>query len=75
MATASNARITLKVSEDGRMIQSVSVDFTNLKCEGFSAGSISTEEGGNHPILDDKFEIEFIRNWQGQRPVYLSHQG
>jgi hypothetical protein len=58
MATASNAKITLKVSEDGRMILSVSVAFTDLKCEGFSAGSISTGEGGNHPILDDKFEIE-----------------
>jgi hypothetical protein len=58
MATAASAKITLKVSEDGQTIQSVSVAFTGLKCEGFSAGSISTEESGRHPILDDRFEIE-----------------
>jgi hypothetical protein len=58
MATASSARITLKVSEDGRTIQSVSLAFTGLKCEGFSADSISTEAGGKFPILEDKFEVE-----------------
>jgi hypothetical protein len=58
MATASSARITFKVSEDGRTIQSVSLAFTGLKCEGFSADSISTEAGGKYPILEDKFEVE-----------------
>jgi hypothetical protein len=58
MATAGGAKITLEVSEDGRTIQSVKVAFSGLQCEGFSAGSMSSEASGKYPILDDKFEIE-----------------
>jgi hypothetical protein len=58
MATAAGAKITLKVSEDGRTIQSVNVIFTGLQCQGFSAGSMSNETSGKYPILDDRFEIE-----------------
>jgi hypothetical protein len=47
---ASAGTITLKVSDDGAAITSVSVEFTDLKCDGFSAGSMSKQVGGTFAI-------------------------
>ena len=58
MDRAKSAQITLKVSDDGQTIEWVSVAFTELKCEGFSAGSSSTMVTGYVPILDGKFEFK-----------------
>jgi hypothetical protein len=54
---ANSAQITLKVSNDGQTFESVSFMFTELKCEGFSAGSSYTEVTGIYPITDGKIEI------------------
>ncbi|MBU0494406.1 MAG: hypothetical protein KKA73_25710 [Chloroflexi bacterium] len=58
MDRAQSAQITLKVSADGQTIESVSVSFTELKCEGFSAGSSSTTVTARAPITDAKFEFK-----------------
>jgi hypothetical protein len=52
---ASSAQITLKVSNDGKTIESVGVGFTQLKCEGFSSGSSSTLVSANAAITNGKF--------------------
>lgn len=58
MDRAESAQIALKISDDGQTIESVSVSFTELKCEGFSAGSSSTMVTGSTPITDGKFEFK-----------------
>jgi hypothetical protein len=58
MDRAESAQIALKVSDDGQTIESVSVTFTELKCEGFSAGSSSTTVTGSTPITNGKFEFK-----------------
>jgi hypothetical protein len=58
MDKAQTARISLQVSDDGQAIESVNVAFTDLKCEGFSAGSTSSTAGTQTPIVDGKFEIK-----------------
>jgi hypothetical protein len=58
MDRAKSAQISLKVSDDGRTIEWVSVAFTELACEGFSAGSSSTKETGQFPITDGKIEFK-----------------
>jgi hypothetical protein len=58
MDRAKSAQMTLKVSDDGQMIESVRVMFTELKCEGFSAGTSSTMVTVRAPITDGKFEFK-----------------
>ena len=58
MQAAKSAHITLKISADGQMIERVSVSFTELKCEGFSAGSTSSTVSAPFPITDGKFEFK-----------------
>ena len=57
MNRAKNAQITLRVSADGKLIEGLGFSFTDLKCEGFSAGSSSTEMTMQEPIIDGKFEF------------------
>jgi hypothetical protein len=57
MDKAESARISLTVSKDGLAIESVSVSFTEIKCEGFSAGSTSTTITSISPITDGGFEF------------------
>jgi len=47
---ASGGTISLTVSEDGGSISSVKVTLQNLKCDGFSAGSLTKEAGGVFPV-------------------------
>ena len=47
---ASAATITLKVSADGTALTSVAVTVQNLKCDGFSAGSMTKEVQGTFPV-------------------------
>jgi len=47
---ASSATITLKVSDDGATLTSIGVEFQTLKCNGFSAGSMSKSVGGSFAI-------------------------
>jgi len=47
---ASSATITLKVSDDGTTLTSIGVEFQNLKCNGFSAGSMSKSVSGSFAI-------------------------
>lgn len=58
MDRANTARITLQVSDDGQAIESVNVTFTDIECDGFSAGSTSSTAGTQTPIVDGKFEIK-----------------
>jgi len=58
MDRAKSAQITFKVSDDGQTIEWVSAAFTELKCEGFSAGSTSTKVTGRAAITDGKFEFK-----------------
>lgn len=58
MDRVKSAQIALKVSDDGQTIEWVSVTFTELKCERFSAGSSSTKVTGQVPITDGKFEFK-----------------
>lgn len=56
---AKSASITLKVSEDGNAIVSVGGNFTEITCDGFSAGSWSSSSSGfKAPITDGKFEVK-----------------
>ena len=57
MKTAGSAAITFKISRDGRMIESLGISFTDIKCEGFSAGSSSSMVSLQYPILDGKITI------------------
>jgi len=59
MDWAKSAQITLKVSDDGKAITSVRVDFTNIRCEKSTGGSMTTEiDGLNAPITGGKFEVK-----------------
>jgi hypothetical protein len=58
MDRAKSAQITLKVSGDGQSIESVSVTFTELRCEGFSAGSTTTTKTLRVPITEGSFELQ-----------------
>jgi hypothetical protein len=55
---AATAVITLRVSDDGSAITSLSAFFTNLKCEGFSAGSTMSKDGSTHPISGGALEVD-----------------
>lgn len=55
---ASDARFTLKVSDDGQSFVSLGYSFTDLNCEGFSAGSSSGSGDFHAPITDGVFEIK-----------------
>ena len=56
---AETANLTLKVSDDGKAIVSARVDFTQITCESFSGGSMTSQnEGLNAPITDGQFEIK-----------------
>jgi len=55
---ATTAVITLKVSDDGSAITSLSAFFTNLKCDGFSAGSMMSQEGSTHPISGGTLQVD-----------------
>ena len=57
MNRAKSAQITLRVSADGKLIEGLGFSFTELRCEGFSAGSSSTEMTMQEPIIDGKFEF------------------
>lgn len=58
MDRAKSAQIRLKVSADGQTIESVSLAFTELQCEGFSAGSSSTTTSTRAAITDGNFELK-----------------
>ena len=58
MDRAQNAQITLKVSDDGKTIEQVSVMFTDLKCEGYSSGRSSTTVSTSAPIAGGKFDFK-----------------
>jgi hypothetical protein len=57
MDKAKTAVLTLQVSADGSAIVSMSASFTNVKCDGFSAGSITSKDSSSHPITGGKLEI------------------
>lgn len=57
MNRAKSAQITLGVSADGKLIEGLGFSFTDLECEGFSAGSLSTEMTIREQITDGKFEF------------------
>ena len=57
MDNAKSAQITLKVSADGKLIEGLGFSFTELKCEGFSAGSMSTQMTMREPVTNGKFEF------------------
>lgn len=49
---ASSATIFLTISEDGSSIASVGIALTDLKCDGFSAGSMLQQLGGPFPVAE-----------------------
>jgi len=49
---ATSGTITLTISEDGSSIASVSIALVELKCDGFSAGSMTQEMGGPFPVAE-----------------------
>ncbi|MFH0750529.1 MAG: hypothetical protein V2B17_01710 [Chloroflexota bacterium] len=55
---ATTAVITLQVSDDGSAITSMSFFFTDVKCEGFSASSIMTQDGSTHPISGGELRVD-----------------
>ncbi len=55
---ATTAVITLQVSDDGSAITSMSASFTDLKCEGFSAGSMTTQAKSTHPISGGTLQVD-----------------
>jgi hypothetical protein len=55
MDAAKTAQISLKISDDGLTIEQVGVAFTEIKCEGFSAGSSSSTVSGQTPVTDGVF--------------------
>jgi hypothetical protein len=55
---ADSGQITLKVSDDGQKIESISVQFTNIKCAGFSAGSTSSTTSVSEVITNGQFDLE-----------------
>jgi hypothetical protein len=57
MDNAKTTTISLKVSADGQNIESVGFATSELKCGGFSAGSISSSASGQYPILKGKITI------------------
>jgi hypothetical protein len=58
MDTAKSATLTLKIADNGQMIETVSLAFTEIKCGGFSAGSTSSTVSGEYSILQGKFTID-----------------
>lgn len=58
MDTAKTASISLQVSDDGNSIEMISLSFTELKCEGFSAGSSMTSISTIVPIEDGSIVIK-----------------
>jgi len=55
---AATAEITLQVSDDGSAITSMSAFFTDVKCDGFSAGSIMSQDGSTHPISGGALQVD-----------------
>jgi hypothetical protein len=55
---ADSGQITLEVSDDGQKIESISLQFTNIKCGGFSAGSTSSTTSVSAVITNGQFELE-----------------
>jgi len=55
---ATKAVITLQVSDDGSAITSMSAFFTDVKCDGFSAGSIMTQDRSAHPISGGQLRVD-----------------
>jgi hypothetical protein len=51
---ASGGTISLTVSDDGALITSVAITLTDLKCDGFSAGSLTKEASGVFPAAKGK---------------------
>lgn len=51
---ASSATIRLGVSADGTAISSVAVSFNDLRCDGFSAGSMTKESSVAFPVAEGK---------------------
>ena len=49
---ASSATIFLSISEDGVSIASVGIALVDLKCDGFSAGSMTQDFGGPFPVAE-----------------------
>jgi len=47
---ASSGTITLTVSEDGKSLTFITVLLKDLKCDGFSAGSMTKGVGGTFPV-------------------------
>lgn len=78
---ASSGTISLTISEDGASVTSVSVTLTDLKCNGFSSGSItkrvdtslSTAEGIPAAYVDGIGEIEgqFTSPTEASGTIYL----
>jgi hypothetical protein len=55
---ATSAVIALHVSDDGSAITSLSASFTNLKCDGFSAGSMSSQDTSMHAITGGEMRMD-----------------
>lgn len=55
---AASAEIFLDVSDDSSTIEKVSLVFTDLKCEGFTAGSMMTTVSGFTPITNGEFQYK-----------------
>jgi hypothetical protein len=55
MESAKTAQISLKVSQDSLSIEQVGLSFTELDCQGFSAGSSMTTVSTMVPITDGSF--------------------
>ena len=49
---AETANLFFTVSDDGTAITEVGISFTNFKCEGMSAGSMTLGRGGKFPIAN-----------------------
>ncbi|MBM3157305.1 MAG: hypothetical protein FJ004_08495 [Chloroflexi bacterium] len=52
---AESGTITLTISEDGASVASVSVVLNNLKCDGFSAGSMNKSVSTPFPVTNGSF--------------------
>jgi hypothetical protein len=58
MTRASSANLSLTVSADGSSIETVTVAFTDLQCEGFSAGSSENSFSSVIPINNGEFTAD-----------------
>lgn len=52
---ASSGTIQFSISEDGASINSVTITLQDLKCDGFSAGSMTQEASGSFAITKGSF--------------------